>query len=176
VPVAVNVSAMQFRSKQFASTVRRCLFESGVSPNLLELELTETILFGDGEGVHECLHDLQADGINIALDDFGTGYSSLSYLKRFRVGKLKIDRSFIENLPADHDVAVITKAIISMSKSLKITVIAEGVETEAQLSFLKEHSCDQLQGYWFCKPEDSDSIAKKLFAQSNLSAASTGTA
>ena len=176
VPVAVNVSAMQFRSKQFASTVRRCLFESGVSPNLLELELTETILFGDGEGVHECLHDLQADGINIALDDFGTGYSSLSYLKRFRVGKLKIDRSFIENLPADHDVAVITKAIISMSKSLKITVIAEGVETEAQLSFLKEHSCDQLQGYWFCKPEYSDSIAKKLFAQSNLSAASTGTA
>lgn len=162
VPVAVNVSAVQFRSEGFAAQVRDVLLETGLSPELLELELTETMLFSNVRAVHECVRDLQAAGIKIAIDDFGTGYSSLGYLKQFRVNKLKIDRSFIRDLPGDRDDEVITQAIISMARSLNLTVIAEGVETDAQIAFLKDHGCDQIQGYWFSRPVSPEEIASKL--------------
>jgi EAL domain-containing protein (putative c-di-GMP-specific phosphodiesterase class I) len=162
VPVAVNVSAVQFRSEGFAAQVRDVLLETGLSPELLELELTETMLFSNVGAVHECVRDLQAARIKIAIDDFGTGYSSLGYLKQFRVNKLKIDRSFIRDLPGDRDDEVITQAIISMARSLNLTVIAEGVETDAQIAFLKDHGCDQIQGYWFSRPVSPEEIASKL--------------
>jgi len=169
VPVGVNVSAIQFRSEAFASQVQNCLLQTGLCPELLDLELTETMLFDNAGTVHECLRELQAAGVKISLDDFGTGYSSLSYLKQFRVNRLKIDRSFIKELPGNYDDAVIAKAIISMAKSLNITIIAEGVETDAQVDFLKEYACDQIQGYWFSKPESAEVIAKKLVAQCTMS-------
>lgn len=162
VPVAVNVSAVQFRSEGFASQVRDVLLETGLSPKLLELELTETMLFSNVGAVHECVRDLQAAGIKIAIDDFGTGYSSLGYLKQFRVNKLKIDRSFIQDLPGDRDDEAITQAIISMARSLNLTVIAEGVETDAQIAFLRDHRCDQIQGYWFSRPVSAEEIVSKL--------------
>jgi len=162
VPVAVNVSAVQFRADGFGAQVCEILAETGLAPDLLELELTETMLFSNVAAVHECVRDLQAAGIKIAIDDFGTGYSSLGYLKQFRVNKLKIDRSFIRDIPGDHDDEVITQAIISMARSLKLTVIAEGVETDAQMSFLKDHGCDQIQGYWFSRPTSPEEIVSRL--------------
>jgi diguanylate cyclase (GGDEF)-like protein/PAS domain S-box-containing protein len=164
VPVAVNVSAVQFRSDGFGAQVCEILAETGLAPDLLELELTETMLFSNVAAVHECVRDLQAAGIKIAIDDFGTGYSSLGYLKQFRVNKLKIDRSFIRDIPGDHDDEVITQAIIGMARSLKLTVIAEGVETDAQMSFLKDHGCDQIQGYWYSRPASPEEIASKLIS------------
>jgi diguanylate cyclase (GGDEF)-like protein/PAS domain S-box-containing protein len=169
VPVAVNVSAIQFRSEGFCAQVRNVLEETGLSPELLELELTESMLFQNAEAVRESVRDLQAAGVKIAIDDFGTGYSSLSYLKQFRVNKLKIDRSFIRDLPGDRDDEVITQAIIGMAKSLNLTVIAEGVETDEQMAFLKDHACDQIQGYWYSKPTSPEEIANKL--QAHLAAA-----
>jgi EAL domain-containing protein (putative c-di-GMP-specific phosphodiesterase class I) len=127
------------------------------------------MLFQNAEAVRESVRDLQAAGVKIAIDDFGTGYSSLSYLKQFRVNKLKIDRSFIRDLPGDRDDEVITQAIIGMAKSLNLTVIAEGVETDEQMAFLKDHACDQIQGYWYSKPTSPEEIANKL--QAHLAAA-----
>lgn len=165
VPVAVNVSAIQFRSEGFSAQVRNVLEETGLRPQLLELELTESMLFQNAEAVRESVRALQAAGVKIAIDDFGTGYSSLSYLKQFRVNKLKIDRSFIRDIPGDHDDEVIAEAIISMGRSLNLTVIAEGVETEGQMAFLKDHDCDQIQGYWYSKPASPEEIASNLEAQ-----------
>lgn len=170
VPVAVNVSAIQFRSDGFASHVRDVLVEAALSPDLLVLELTESMLLSNVAAVQESVRNLQSAGIRIAIDDFGTGYSSLSYLKQLRVDKLKIDRSFIRDVPGDRDDAVITQAIISMATSLNLKVIAEGVETDEQMSFLREHGCDEIQGYWFSKPVLPEQMANRLeaeFAPSN---------
>jgi EAL domain-containing protein (putative c-di-GMP-specific phosphodiesterase class I) len=161
VSVAVNVSAVQFR-QDFPETVRRVLHETGLAPQYLELELTESLLLSNADVVFSVLHQLTAMGLRLAIDDFGTGYSSLSYLRQFPVTKLKIDRSFIQDIAFDPDAAAITNAIISMSKSLNLKVIAEGVENEAQLTILREHNCDEYQGYYFSHPLSVQDVASKL--------------
>jgi diguanylate cyclase (GGDEF)-like protein/PAS domain S-box-containing protein len=164
VPVAVNVSAVQFRQEDFPEIVRRVLHETGLAPQYLELELTESLLLSNADVVFSVLQQLTAMGLRLAIDDFGTGYSSLSYLKKFPVSKLKIDRSFIRDIAVNPDDMAITTAIISMAKSLNLKVIAEGVENEAQMSFLRAHECDEIQGYYFCKPLAADEVADKLRA------------
>jgi diguanylate cyclase (GGDEF)-like protein/PAS domain S-box-containing protein len=162
VPVAVNVSAVQFRQENFSKLIDRVLRETGLAPEYLELELTESLLLSNADVMFSVLRDLRAMGLKLAIDDFGTGYSSLSYLRRFPVGKLKIDRSFIRDVAVNPDDAAITTAIIGMAKSLNLKVIAEGVEDEAQVSFLRAHQCDESQGYYFSKPLAVDKVADKL--------------
>jgi diguanylate cyclase (GGDEF)-like protein/PAS domain S-box-containing protein len=162
VPVAVNVSAIQFRQENFLALVRKVLEETGLSPQYLELELTEGLLLSNQDVLCAVLQELKEMGVKLAIDDFGTGYSSLSYLKQFRVNKLKIDRSFIRDIATDPDDAAITAAIISMAKSLNLKVIAEGVENEAQMSFLREHRCDEIQGYYFSKPITAAEVVDKV--------------
>ena len=151
VKVAVNVSAVQFRQDGFTDLVRSVLKDTGLFPQYLELELTESLLLSNAKVVFETLQDLNRMGVLLVIDDFGTGYSSLSYLKHFPVCKLKIDRSFVREIVVDCDDAAITAAIISMAKSLHLKVIAEGVEDEAQLSLLREQGCDEAQGFYFSK-------------------------
>lgn len=162
VPVAVNVSAVQFRQDGFAELVKRVLHETGLDPHYLELELTESVLLSNADVMFEVLKDLKQIGLNLAIDDFGTGYSSLSYLRQFPVTKLKIDRTFIRDVAVNADDAAITTAIINMAKCLGLKVIAEGVEDDAQLSFLKETECDEYQGYHFSRPLDVLNVVSKL--------------
>jgi diguanylate cyclase (GGDEF)-like protein/PAS domain S-box-containing protein len=162
VTVAVNVSAVQFRQDGFCDLIRRVLHETGLAPQHLELELTESLLLSNAEMTFSVLQELKALGLGLAIDDFGTGYSSLSYLKHFPVRKLKIDRSFVRDVAVNADDAAITTAIIGMARSLTLKVIAEGVENEGQMSFLRAHECDEIQGYYFCPPLRADKIADKL--------------
>lgn len=162
VPVAVNVSAVQFRQEHFSRLIGRVLRETGLASEYLELELTESLLLSNEDVTSSVLQELKAMGLKLAIDDFGTGYSSLSYLKHFPIDKLKIDRSFIRDVAVDPDDAAITTAIIGIAKHLKLKVIAEGVEDEAQLSFLRAHQCDEIQGYYFCKPLAVDAVTDLL--------------
>jgi len=162
VTVAVNVSAVQFRQEDFCALVRRVLNETGLAPKYLELELTESLLLANADLRLSVVQELKAMGLTLAIDDFGTGYSSFSYLRQFQVSRLKIDRSFIRDVAVNPDDAAITAAIISMAKSLRLKVIAEGVEDEAQISFLRAHHCDEIQGYYFCRPLAVDKVADKL--------------
>jgi diguanylate cyclase (GGDEF)-like protein/PAS domain S-box-containing protein len=162
VSVAVNVSAVQFRHEGFCKLVRGVLHETGLAPQYLELEITESLLLSNADVVFSVFRELRAMGLRLAIDDFGTGYSSLSYLKQFPVSKLKIDRSFIRDIAVNPDDAAITSAIISLAKSLNLKVIAEGVENEAQMSFLRSHQCDEIQGYYFSKPISIVEVADKL--------------
>jgi diguanylate cyclase (GGDEF)-like protein/PAS domain S-box-containing protein len=162
VSLAVNVSAVQFRQEGFCQLIRKVLGETGLAPQHLELELTESLLLANADVTFSVLQELTDLGVTLAIDDFGIGYSSFTYLRQFRVSKLKIDRSFITNVAANPDDAAITAAIISMAKSLHLKVIAEGVEDEAQMSFLRAHQCDEIQGYYFSKPLAVDKVADKL--------------
>ena len=162
VSVAVNVSAIQFRQDGFCELIRRVLHETGLAPQYLELELTESLLLANANLMLSVVQELKAIGVTLAIDDFGTGYSSFSYLRQFRVSKLKIDRVFIRDVAVNPDDAAIASAIISMAKSLHLKVIAEGVEDEAQMSFLRAHQCDEIQGYYFSKPLAVDKVADKL--------------
>jgi diguanylate cyclase (GGDEF)-like protein/PAS domain S-box-containing protein len=162
VTVAVNVSAIQFRQEGFCELVRKVLQETGVQPQYLELELTESLLLANAELMLSVIQELREMGVTLAIDDFGTGYSNFSYLKQFRINKLKIDRSLIQEIALNPDDAAITAAIISMAKSLHLKVIAEGVEDEAQMSILRTHHCDEIQGYYFSKPLPVDKVAGKL--------------
>ncbi len=162
VPVAVNVSAVQFRQEGFRELIRRVLHETGLAPQYLELELTESLLLSNADVRVLVLKELKLMGLKLAIDDFGTGYSSFSYLKHFPVSKIKIDRSFIRDVAVNPDDAAITTAIISMARSLNLKVIAEGVENEAQVSFLRAHHCDEIQGYYFSKPLSTDGVVDKL--------------
>lgn len=162
VPIAVNVSAIQFRHAGFRELIRRVLCETGIDPAYLELELTESLLLSNADVMFEVLRDLKELGLRLVIDDFGTGYSSLSYLRQFPVTKLKIDRSFIREVAVNPDDAAITNAIINMSKGLSLKVIAEGVETEEQLTFLRDHMCDDFQGYFFSRPLNVQEAATKL--------------
>ena len=152
VPVAVNVSAVQFHQENFCALVGQALRESGLSPEYLELELTESLLISTADATVARFHELKEMGLKLAIDDFGTGYSSLAYLKELPIDRLKIDKAFIRNIAVNYDDAAIVTAMISMTKSLRLKVIAEGVETEAQMSFLREHDCDAVQGFYFSKP------------------------
>ena len=160
--LAVNVSAIQFRQKDFCELIRRVLHDTGLAPQYLELELTESLLLANADVTFSVLQELKDMGLTLSIDDFGTGYSSFSYLRQFRVSKLKIDRSFIQGVAINPDDAAITTAIISMAKSLNLKVIAEGVEDEAQMTFLRAHHCDEIQGYYFSKPLAVDKVADKL--------------
>lgn len=151
-PVAVNISARQFAQKELVDIVGAILRETAVGPDLLEFELTESMLMSDPEGATRALASMKAFGIRLAVDDFGTGYSSLAYLKRFPLDTLKIDRAFVRDVPDDTDDATIAIAIIQLARSLHLNVVAEGVETEAQLAFLKAHGCIEGQGYLFARP------------------------
>ena len=150
--IAVNLSARQFAHERLLQDVEKVLNETGLDPALLELEITESMVMHDPERTVTLLGKLKSMGVSISIDDFGTGYSSLNYLKRFPIDSVKIDRSFIKDLPMDGDDAAITVAIIAMAHGLKLNVIAEGVETAEQLRFLREHKCDEMQGYYFSKP------------------------
>jgi diguanylate cyclase (GGDEF)-like protein/PAS domain S-box-containing protein len=152
VPIAVNLSAKQFHQQDIAAMVMRALLEFGVDPHLLELEITESAAMHDAKVTTATLHKLKAIGVRIAIDDFGTGYSSLSYLKRFPIDSLKIDRSFVTELPGNQEDASIAQAVITMAHALRLKVVAEGVENEAQLEFLAAHTCDEMQGYYFSRP------------------------
>jgi EAL domain-containing protein (putative c-di-GMP-specific phosphodiesterase class I) len=160
--VAVNVSAVQFRQQGFCEVIRRVLQETGLPPQCLELELTESLLLADADVTLSVLRELKSMGLTLAIDDFGTGYSSFSYLRQFQVNKIKIDRLFIRDVTVNPDDAAITTAIINMAKGLRLRVTAEGVENEAQMSFLRAHHCDEIQGYYFCKPLSVDDATDRL--------------
>ena len=168
VRMAVNFSARQFRP-ELPRTVAEALRRSGLEPKYLEVELTESALI-DSFSSSMILCDLKNMGVQIAVDDFGTGYSSLSYLKRFPLDTLKIDRSFVQNLPHDEDEASITSAIITLAHSLRLTVIAEGVETEEQMEFLRDQGCDELQGYYHCRPLPADAVWEWMQENARMSA------
>jgi EAL domain-containing protein (putative c-di-GMP-specific phosphodiesterase class I) len=160
--VSVNLSARQFQQRDIAKLVMQVLEETGLDPQYLELELTESTIMRNAEEAVSMLNELHALGIGLAIDDFGTGYSSLSYLKRFPVDRLKIDRSFVSDIGESSDDETITSAIIALAHSLNLQVIAEGVETSTQLDFLKERACDEMQGYFFAKPMPHDAIPGML--------------
>jgi len=162
VPVAVNISSLEFRNEHFLEGIREALKNYGLDPGYLELELTETALMRHVESTSSALGSLKDIGVRLAIDDFGTGYSSLSYLTRLAIDALKIDRSFVQNIISSSDDAVVVSAVISMGKSLKHRVIAEGVETPEQLAFLRAHGCDEGQGYYFSPPVTEDRLAKFL--------------
>jgi EAL domain-containing protein (putative c-di-GMP-specific phosphodiesterase class I) len=149
IPIAVNVSALQFRRDDVAHSLAMAVEAAGIMPSQLEVELTESGVMANPVQAIETLHQIHSLGMTIAIDDFGTGYSSLAYLKRFPIDKLKIDASFVRDIATDPDDAAIVLAIIGLAHVLKLTVIAEGVETEAQTAFLTEHGCDELQGNYF---------------------------
>ena len=161
-PVAVNLSARQFQHKNLAAVVGQILREAGVAPDLIELELTETLLMGDAEEAVQTLRMLKSLGVRLAIDDFGTGYSSLAYLRRFPLDSLKIDRAFIRDVASKADDAVIVQTIISLAHGLKLKVVAEGVETAAQLDFLSNRGCDEIQGYYFARPQPAEDCNRAL--------------
>ena len=160
--VAVNISAVEFRHKNFLEGVALILKETGLAPHYLELELTESILMQDAESSASALEALKAMGVQLAIDDFGTGYSSLSYLKRFPIDTLKIDQSFVRDIVNDVDDATIVSAVIGMGRNLKQRVIAEGVETREQLTFLRTQQCEQGQGFHFSHPLSAENFALLL--------------
>ncbi|MDR7308669.1 EAL domain-containing protein [Rhodoferax saidenbachensis] len=162
VNVAVNLSARQLRDTDIFKLVVRVLEETGLPAHLLELELTESMLVHDAARVLQALEALKEIGVRLSIDDFGTGYSSLSYLKTFPLDYLKIDRSFVVDLPDDLNDGAIVRAIIDMAHTLGMKVIAEGVETRAQLDFLLAHDCDEMQGYYFSKPLPQDELKELL--------------
>ncbi|TFW02374.1 EAL domain-containing protein [Oxalobacteraceae bacterium OM1] len=163
--MAVNLSVKQLLQKNFAATVEAVLAETGLAPGLLELEITESMLMEHAQDTLEALHRLRSLGVRLSIDDFGTGYSSLAYLKRFPVDIIKIDRSFVRDVPHDVDDASIVTGIIALAHSLRLEVVAEGVESEAQLVFLREQTCDIVQGYYLSKPVPAAQFARDLVEQ-----------
>jgi diguanylate cyclase (GGDEF)-like protein/PAS domain S-box-containing protein len=162
VPVAVNISFLEFRSRQFLEHVQVALKDACLDPRFLDLELTETVLMQHAESTIYVLGQLKNIGLRLAVDDFGTGYSSLSYLTRFPIDALKLDQSFVRNIIAKSNDAIVISAVINMAKNLKQSIIAEGVETPEQLAFLQAHGCDEGQGYYFSRPTPAQQLANLL--------------
>ena len=160
VPVAVNLSALEFRQRDVAAEIAAVLQETGLAPQYLEIELTESVLMHQTGQTLNTLHAVKALGVGISIDDFGTGYSSLAYLKRYPIDKLKIDRSFVTDTPGSADDVAIVTAIIQMARSLQLKTVAEGVETQGQIALLKELGCDVIQGFVVSVPMD-ETIARE---------------
>jgi EAL domain-containing protein (putative c-di-GMP-specific phosphodiesterase class I) len=171
-PMAVNISAVQFRHKNFLEDIRGILAETGLEPHSLELELTESVLMQDAKSTGSTLRALKAMGVQLAVDDFGTGYSSLSYLTQFPIDTLKIDQSFVQKMLLNANDASVISAVISMGRNLNQRVIAEGVETEEQLRFLQARQCNEGQGYYFCHPLNTEDFTK--FVRTRASPAPQG--
>jgi len=150
--VAVNLSAKQFTDPKLADHIRNVLEITEIPPRCLELEITESTLMEDVEAAIDIMQEIKSTGVSIAIDDFGTGYSSLSYIKRFPIDVLKVDRSFVTDIPDDKNDMAITAAVIAMAHKLSLNVVAEGVETEEQLKYLRLNNCDEGQGYLFSRP------------------------
>jgi diguanylate cyclase (GGDEF)-like protein/PAS domain S-box-containing protein len=167
-PVAINLSARQFLAPDLAQSIRQILEENEIAAELLEVEITESSVMTNAEEAIRTLEYLESLGVQTAIDDFGTGYSSLSYLKRFPLRALKVDRSFVRDITTDLDDAAITQAVISMAHSLGLKVVAEGVETEAQLSFLTRYGCDEVQGFLFSRPVPGDECSVLIADDSRI--------
>jgi diguanylate cyclase len=165
IKVAINVSPIQFRQKDFVATVNRILAESGMDMQRVELELTEGVVIADADLAERAMIDLRGLGMRMVLDDFGTGYSSLIYLRRFAFDKIKIDRSFMESMEFSGESAIIIRSIVDLGRSLGLIVTAEGVETEEQARFLRSLGCDELQGYLFGRPMLAGEISQRLAEQ-----------
>jgi len=164
VPVAVNVSAIQFRHEGFGRLIRSLLEETGLEGKYLELELTEGVLLTNEDVMLGMTQELRALGVKLTIDDFGTGYSSLGYLRQFKVNRLKIDRSFVRDVPMNADDTAIATAIIQMAKALNLEVLAEGVENERQLAFLRSQHCYEIQGFYYSRPVTVEKAALQLQA------------
>jgi diguanylate cyclase (GGDEF)-like protein/PAS domain S-box-containing protein len=165
VQVCVNLSMRQLEDSSLIGDLQAALAESGLPPHLLELELTESMIMHNTERAIRILRDIKSLGVRLAIDDFGTGYSSLAQLKRFPIDTLKVDRSFIREIPRDAEDRAIAEAIIAMGKTLSLTIVAEGVETAEQKAFLRERACDEMQGYYFSTPVQPDEFAALLRKQ-----------
>ena len=162
VPMAVNLSALQFNQPRLCQRLADLLQEHDIAAELLELELTESVAMENSASSIASIDELRNFGVGLSIDDFGTGYSSLAYLKRFAVNKIKIDHSFVRNLSIDKDDAAIVRAIISLAHNLGFTVVAEGVETAEQLAFLRRHGCDEIQGFYYCRPQPAGALQALL--------------
>jgi diguanylate cyclase (GGDEF)-like protein len=171
--MSVNMSAIDFRQRDFVDGIEQTLKQTGLEPALLELEITEGVLMQNVDTTVNALTRLKVMGVRLAIDDFGTGYSSLSYLRRFPIDVLKIDQSFIRGLSSDSNDAALVSAIISLGRSLKLTIIAEGVETLEQLDFLKAHQCEEGQGFYFSKAVEPDAFVRYLGSVKPSSSAAT---
>ncbi|HNJ66689.1 MAG TPA: EAL domain-containing protein, partial [Turneriella sp.] len=160
--IAVNVSALELRQTNFADRVLKLLEEFHVLPMRLELEVTESMLMEDTQLAAQSIQRLSSEGIKFAIDDFGTGYSSLSYLRTLRIHHLKIDRSFISDLAHDADDAAIVRTIIALAQNLRLKAVAEGVETQEQRDFLRNHGCEIMQGFYLSRPLELPAALKFL--------------
>jgi EAL domain-containing protein (putative c-di-GMP-specific phosphodiesterase class I) len=167
IPIAVNISGLHFKDHNFLVELDEILRISKLDPKYLELELTESVLMDDVEETIEKLQKIREKGISISIDDFGTGYSSLNYIRRFPLDILKIDRSFINDIGAGHEGISIVRAIVSLARNLGLDVIAEGVETDEQLTFLNSLNCRKIQGYFYHRPIVSESFLDLLRETSN---------
>jgi diguanylate cyclase (GGDEF)-like protein len=164
ITIAVNVSAIQLQQEHFISMIETTLLTTGANPHKIELEITESALMDMNEQMMERLYRLKSFGFYLAMDDFGTGYSSLAYLKRLPISRIKLDQSFVADLPHNADSCAITTATLLMAKELKLQVVAEGVETIEHVYYLKNYDCDILQGYYYGKPMDAEKFSKWLQA------------
>ena len=158
----MNLSARQFQQHDLVDRVGRVLQETGLEGKALEIEITETTAMTNAEATMDVLHGLRELGVSISIDDFGTGYSSLNYLKRFPITCVKIDRAFVRDLATSEGDAAIVSAVIAIARSLRLRVIAEGVESEEQLAFLRRHGCDGAQGHFFSRPVVAEAIPMLL--------------
>src|SRR5438132_9172195 len=164
--IAVNVSARQFQQPNVVSMIKDAIERSGFDPHFLEIEITESTAMQDPDLTAEILLDLKNLGMSVAIDDFGVGHSSLSYLKRFPIDALKIDQSFVQDITREGSDGAIVSAVIAMGKALNIRVIAEGVETQEQLNFLKEYGCYEFQGYLFSRPMAANALTEMIHTAS----------
>jgi len=172
--MSVNVSSREFAQPDFASEIRKSIEQTGVDPDCLQLEIIETIAMADAEKSGHVLSQLKTLGVCLSIDDFGTGYSSLSRLHRIPVNTLKIDRAFISHMDSDSENHEIVRIIIMLAHNLGLKVVAEGTETESQISLLKQLDCEMAQGYFFSRPVDEQSISKLLAGQHDIRAAGVG--
>lgn len=167
--VSVNLSGKQLEDSDIASQVAHVLARSGLKPEYLELEITESTIMKHPEEVISILHQLKAMGVRLSIDDFGTGYSSLNYLRKFPIDFLKIDASFVRDITENKEDRLIVKGIIALAKSLNLKVIAEGVETKAQQELLREEGCDSIQGFYIGRPVKSEDFEKQFILTSMAS-------